>query len=148
VLTWGNLLILLSLIVVSSFYFEFDQLTPMFPKGLSGTGSAISIIYISFFGFQLIANNTDEIKTPEKTVPNAMKMSMGISFAFNLAIALVAILVIPWESLAKTSAPLVEVATKTFGGFGWLIISIGGVLASAGALNSTLLSQGRQIYVM
>lgn len=148
ILTWGNLLILLSLIVISAFKAKTTYLTPMFPKGFSGMAGAISIIYISFFGYQLIANNSDEIKNPRKTVPRAMILSMLISFSIYLAIAVIAVMVVPWQELGASNAPLVVMASKTLGPWGWIVISIGGVLAAAGALNSTLLSQGRQIYAM
>ena len=148
ILTWGNLLILILLIVVSVFHFNIEIAKPVFPKGFSGTLSAISIIYISFFGYQLIANNSDEIRNPTKTVPKAMKLSMLVAFLFYTIIAITAILVIPWQELASSDAPLVMVAEKSFGSFGWILISIGGVLAAASALNSTLLSQSRQIYAM
>lgn len=148
ILTWGNLCILLALIAFSTFKINMENYTPMYPKGIGGMGAAISIIYISFFGYQLIANNSDEIHHPTKTVPRAMILAMLISFAIYLLISVVSIGVISWDKLAESNAPLVLVAEKSFGGWGWIIISIGGVLAAASALNSTLLSQGRQIYAM
>ncbi len=147
-LTWSNLGILILFIVVSFFHLRPELATPTFPLGLEGTFGAIGIIYISFFGYQLIANNADEIKDPTATIPKAMKYSMGIAFLFFLMVAVVSIMVVPWQDLARSNAPLVDVATVSFGSSGWLIISLGGVLAAAAALNSTLLSQGRQIYAM
>lgn len=148
ILTWGNLLILALLISFSFSEWGTVSTTPLFPKGILGTGEAISIIYISFFGYQLIANNADEIIDPTRTVPRAMILAMAISFTFYMVIAVVAVNVVPWEDLAASKAPLLLIAEKSFGGMGWIVIGIGGVLASAGALNSTLLSQGRQIYAM
>ncbi len=148
ILTWGNMVILTALILLSAPYIEMDNLQPMFPNGYAGTASAISIIYISFFGYQFIANNTDEIVDPNKTVPNAMLLSMIISIVFYVVIAILAILIIPWDKLANSNAPLIDVAQKSIGPLGWIMISVGGVLAAAGALNSTLMSQGRQIYSM
>ncbi|WP_020529637.1 amino acid permease [Flexithrix dorotheae] len=147
-LTWGNVFILVILIGCSVFALNIDNLTPMYPNGFKGTGAAIAIIYISFFGFQLIANNSDEIKEPSETVPKAMILSLGISLLLYILITLTAILVIPWQELASSNAPLLLVATKSLGGFGWVLISSGALIASAGALNSTLLSQGRQIFAM
>jgi amino acid transporter/nucleotide-binding universal stress UspA family protein len=147
-LTWGNVLILALLIIASLTKLKVHQLTPLFPRGIPGTYGAIAIIYISFFGYQLIANNTDEIVDPTRTVPRAMVLSMCISIVLYVLVALVSIMVVPWQELSATSAPLVVVATRSFGNLGWIIISTGGVLAAAGALNSTLLSQGRQIYAM
>lgn len=148
ILTWGNILILMVLALSSLPYLETGNIKPMFPQGVEGTGSAIAIIYISFFGYQLIANNSDEIKSPTTTVPKAMVLAMGISLVVYLTISVIAVMVVPWQQLAASNAPLVEVASKGLGRYGWLFISVGAIIASAGAFNSTLLSQGRQIFAM
>jgi len=145
---WGSVAILLLLILVSFFHVDPGNIKPFFPKGLSGTFSAISIVYISFFGYQFIANNADEVINPEKTIPKAMKLSMIISIVIYLLIALAAVMAVPWEKLAESKAPLVLVANQSFGGKGWIIISLGGILASLGALSSTMVSQSRQTYTM
>jgi len=145
---WGNVFILLALILFSMFHINPELAKPVFPKGFSGTFGAISLIYISFFGYQLIANNADEIVEPEKTVPRAMKISMIISIILNLLVAAAAVFTISWQDLSNSSAPLVMVADKAFGGKGWILISAGGILASLGALSSTLISQSRQSYAM
>lgn len=147
-LTWGNLGILLLLVLFSIPKLKPELMQPVFPSEMKGTFGAIGIIYISFFGFQLIANSAEEIKNPTVTIPRAMILSMAIAFVVYFVVSLVAIMVIPASELAASNAPLVLVATKSFGSFGWMLISVGGVLAAAGALNSTLLSQGRQIYAM
>ncbi|UBM63290.1 amino acid permease [Candidatus Sulfidibacterium hydrothermale] len=147
-IVWGNLAILLILIVFSAFHGRVENLKPFFPKGVGGTFAAISLIYISFFGYQLVANNADEIIEPEKTVPKAMKLSMLISMSVYLFIAVAAVMTVPWDELAKSHAPLVLLADKSFGGRGWLLVSIGGIMASLGALSSTMISQSRQTYEM
>jgi amino acid transporter/nucleotide-binding universal stress UspA family protein len=148
ILTWGNLLILTALIVSAAGKADPEHVKPMFPNGLKGLGGAIAIIYVSFFGYQLIANTAEEIVNPEKTVPRAMLISMIVSLVFYVALAITSVLVIPWKDLAQSNAPLVEVALKGLGRRGWLLIAVGGVLASAAALNSTLLAQARQIFAM
>ena len=145
---WGNVVILIILIVVSAFHGKVQNVKPFLPTGFEGTLAAISLIYISFFGYQLIANNADEIIEPEKTVPKAMKLSMLISMGIYLFIAATAVMTVPWKELAESQAPLVLVANKSFGGRGWLLISLGGMMASLGALSSTMISQSRQIYEM
>jgi len=148
VLTWGNLAVLLILILFSLSKADPGHLRPMFPKGIGGVGGAIAIIYVSFFGYQLIANNAEEIVDPTRTVPRAMMLAMIISLIFYIAVALVSVMVVPWETLAGSKAPLVEVAVTGLGRIGWLLVVLGGVLASAAALNSTLMSQARQIFAM
>ena len=148
IFTWGNLLVLLTLVILAVPKADMENIQPMFPNGFTGIGEAIAIIYVSFFGYQLIANTAEEIIDPEKTVPRAMLLAMLVSLVFYMAIAITSVLVVPWEILAQSKAPLVEVAVKDLGSRGWLLIAAGGVLASAAALNSTLLSQARQIFAM
>jgi amino acid transporter len=148
IFTWGNLVILLALILLAIPKADPQQLRPMFPQGFGGVGGAIAIIYVSFFGYQLIANNSEEIMDPEKTVPKAMFLAMLVSLVFYVAVAIVSVMVVPWEALSQSKAPLVDVALRSVGRLGWLLIALGGVLASAAALNSTLLSQARQIFAM
>ena len=50
ILTWGNLLVLAILIGLTVPDADPKLMRPMFPKGLEGIGSAIAIIYVSFFG--------------------------------------------------------------------------------------------------
>ena len=148
ILTWGNLLVLAIVMGLAMPKADPTLMEPMFPKGLSGIGGAIAIIYVSFFGYQLIANNADEIVDPKRTVPKAMFLAMCVSLLFYIAIAIVSVMIIPWKTLAESKAPLVEVALKGIGKSGWFLVAIGGILASAAALNSTLLSQARQIFAM
>jgi APA family basic amino acid/polyamine antiporter len=146
--TWGNLLVLLVLIVLSIPKADPAHLTPVFPHGLTGVGGAIALIYVSFFGYQLIANNAEEIVDPKRTIPMAMLVAMIVSLFFYVAVALISVMVVPWATLAQSNAPLVEVALKGLGRLGWILIAMGGILASVAALNSTLLSQARQIFAM
>jgi len=147
-IVWGNVAILLLLVVFSFFHMNPENLKPAFPHQFHGTIAAISLIYVSFFGYQLIANNADEIVNPEKTIPRAMILSMLISIGIYVLVATAAVMSVSWKELAQSRAPLVLLADKSFGGNGWIIISIGGILASLGALSSTIVSQSRQTYAM
>ena len=48
-------------IVLAAGKADIEHVKPMFPNGLTGIGGAIAIIYVSFFGYQLIANTAEEI---------------------------------------------------------------------------------------
>ena len=148
ILTWGNVLVLLFLVAVSIPHIKTANFTPAFPNGITGTGTAISIIYISFFGYQLIANNSEEIKNNTSTVPKAMLLSISTALFIYLAVAVISIGVIDFRQLAGSNAPLVLVASRSLGTGGMILIGLGGILASGAALNSTISSQGRQIFAM
>ncbi|MFH2008782.1 MAG: amino acid permease [bacterium] len=147
-LTWGNLLVLVVLVLVALPLAQGSRFTPAFPNGIGGVGAAISLIYISFFGYQLIANSAEEVHDAPRTVPRAMLLSMAIALLFYMLVSVVAIAAVDWRDLARSDAPLVLVASRSIGVWGGVLIGVGAVLASAAALNSTLVGQGRQIYAM
>ncbi|MCP4674914.1 MAG: amino acid permease [Deltaproteobacteria bacterium] len=146
--TWGNLVVLAILAVSAVHKTDMSNFTPMMPSGFKGIGAAISLIYISFFGYQLIANSSEEIRDAKRTVPRAMKLSWFIALVFYIAVALISVAAVNWKELAQSDAPLVLVATRGLGSWGVVLVGLGGILASVAALNGTLLSQGRQIYAM
>lgn len=148
IFTWGNLAVILLLVAVAIPLARGSHFQPLLPKGLAGVGSAISLVYISFFGFQLIANGAEEVQDAERTVPRAMATSLSIAAAVYLLVAVVAVAAVGWSDLASSGAPLVVVAQRAVGPWGGWLIGLGGILASAAALNSTLVSQARQIYAM
>lgn len=148
ILTWGNVAVLILLLITALFVADSAHLTPHFPKGAVGVGSAISLIYISFFGYQLIANNAEEIREPEKTVPRAMVIALLIALAVYVLVTLASAWAVPADALAASDAPLVLVATQSLGGAGKVIVGVGAVLAAAGALNGTLLGNSRQLFAM
>lgn len=147
-LTWGNLLVLVVLVIVALPLARASRFSPALPHGIGGVGAAISLIYISFFGYQLIANSAEEVSDAPRTVPRAMLVSMAIALVFYLVVSLVAVAAVDWRDLAGSEAPLVLMASRSIGVYGAVLIGVGAVLASAAALNSTLVSQGRQIYAM
>ncbi|WP_372369626.1 amino acid permease [Candidatus Uabimicrobium sp. HlEnr_7] len=148
ILTLGNVLILLIIASIAFTKADPQGLSPILGNGTAGIFSAIGVIYLSFFGYQLIANNSEEVVDPEKTVPLAMKLSLTISAAIYLIVVFAALLVVPAQDLAQNPAPLALVAEKSSGTVGLWLVIFGGLLASGAALSSTLSSQSRQIYAM
>lgn len=147
-LTLGNVAVLLIFALLTIPSIQLENVYPLTGKGFGGVWDAISIIYLSYFGYQLIANNSEEVIQPEKTVPKAMSLSLLISLGVYMLIVMGAVLSIPWQEMANADAPLAYVAGKNAGTFGVILITIGGILASGAALSSTLVSQSRQLYAM
>jgi amino acid transporter/nucleotide-binding universal stress UspA family protein len=148
VLTWGNVAVLLILSVGALLVSRPHNLVPVFPRGIGGVAGAVSIIYISFFGYQLIANNAEEIRDPARNVPRAMILSLLVACVMYVVVAVIAVAAVPWRQLAASDAPLALVASRALGPAGLVLVGAGGILASAAALNSTLVSQARQIFAM
>jgi len=87
--------------------------------GGAGSGITMALImqgavltFYSFIGFEDILNVSEEVKDPAKNVPFGMIGAMILATGIYMAVAITAVSVIPWQELAKSDAPLMEVARR------------------------------------
>jgi APA family basic amino acid/polyamine antiporter len=124
------------------------NLQPFAPFGFTGIISATALIYISFFGFELISSASEEIKNPTKTVPKAILLSLLIPTLIYVAVVLVSVGILDYQTLGTSAAPLTLIAQKVLGSYGLLFVLIAGLLSTVSALNATVLAAARQTYAM
>jgi basic amino acid/polyamine antiporter, APA family len=86
-----------------------------FGKALSiaphfGTFSGAALIIFSFFGFENIVNLAEETKKPERNLPRAIFISIGVATTMYVLVSLSALALLTPEQLSKSYAPLMSVA--------------------------------------
>ncbi len=69
---------------------------------LAGAG----LVFFSFLGFENIATLAEEAKEPKTQVPRAILLSVVVSAALYVLVAIAAVLLLPPEKLAASSTPL------------------------------------------
>ncbi len=75
-----------------------------------GVLSGAALVFFSFLGFENIANLAEEAKQPQRDLPRAILLSLGIATALYIMVALAAVTLMPPEQLAETQAPLTHAA--------------------------------------
>jgi amino acid transporter len=127
---------------------------PFMPNGWSGIFKAMGLTFIAFQGFEVIAQSSEEIVSPEKNIPRATFLSLIIVLPIYLLIAVTAIGSVnpgnytPWDYLAlQKETALVEVARNFFFGGGVMIL-FGGLISTMSALNATIYSSSRVAFAM
>lgn len=86
-------------------------------SGLAGI-SAIVILqgavltFFSFIGFEDILNISEEAKDPRRSIPFGLVGAMIVATLVYMAVAITAVSVLPWQELAASPAPLMEVAKR------------------------------------
>jgi amino acid transporter len=70
------------------------------------------LTFYSFIGFEDILNVSEEVKNPAKNVPFGLISAMILATCIYMAVAITAVSVVPWQELAKSDAPLMEVARR------------------------------------
>ncbi|RYD30117.1 MAG: amino acid permease, partial [Verrucomicrobiaceae bacterium] len=70
------------------------------------------LTFFSFIGFEDILNVSEEVKEPRRSIPFGLVGAMIGATVIYMAVAITAVSVVPWQDLAKSPAPLMEVAYR------------------------------------
>ncbi len=143
-----KLLILGVFIVLGFLTLKAGNITPgVGGPAVQGTLSAAVIFFLSYMGFGLVTNASENIRDPRRTVPKAMYVSIGVVMLVYIAVSLAAIgnLSIPALVQARDNA-LAEAARPFLGNFGFVLISIGALFSVSSAINATLYAGANVAY--
>src|SRR5262245_21758078 len=73
---------------------DFDHLTSWFPNGMHGVLQAAGLLFFAFAGYARIATLGEEVKEPERTIPCAIPLALGITLAIYALVAVAVLLVL------------------------------------------------------
>jgi amino acid transporter len=87
-----------------------DQWSRLLPRAETaswlGVLSGAFVAFYAFIGFEDMVNVAEEVKEPQTTLPQAIITALAVSTILYVLIAVIAVLSIPTETLAQSSAPL------------------------------------------
>jgi amino acid transporter/nucleotide-binding universal stress UspA family protein len=131
-----------------------DAFTPFLPHGWGGIFKAMGLTFIAFEGYEVIAQCSEEIRSPKKNIPRAVFLSIAIVLPIYLLVGITALGSIKpanmtsWDYLASyKETALVELARQLFTGGGVMIL-VGGLISTMSALNATVYSSSRVAFAM
>ncbi len=131
-----------------------SNFTPFFPKGFHGVITAMGLTFIAFEGYDLIATAAEEIKSPEKTIPKAIFLSLLVTVTIYLLVVFTSIGGIEYSGNSwiflgeKKELAVIEAAKIFMGGAGIIIMGFGGLFSTTSALNATILASSRVAFTM
>ncbi len=86
-----------------------DRWTELLPppewSSLGGILIGAHIAFFAFIGFEDIVNMAEEVRQPSRNLPRAILLSIGISTLLYFLITTIAVLAVPPDQLAGSSAP-------------------------------------------
>ena len=117
-----------------------EWLSPGFaPEQVKGTLYAVAVFFLSYMGFGLITNASENMVDPQRNVPRAIYLSILIVTVIYVAVSAVAVGNLPLPALIQAEDfALAEAAKPFLGDAGYLLVSIGALFSIASALNATL----------
>jgi amino acid transporter len=78
----------------------------------SGVMSGAALAFYAFIGFEDMVNIAEEVREPQRAFPRAITMAMLACGTIYVAVALVALAVVPSDALARSNGPLLEVVRR------------------------------------
>ncbi|MBD3272103.1 MAG: amino acid permease [Elusimicrobia bacterium] len=117
--------------------------TPILPYGINRILVTSGFVFISFGGLLNIAGVSGEVKKPNKNIPLGMILSLLITTLFYTLILVVAVGILPGNELAHSLTPIADIGRLLFGRPGYVIVSIGALLAFITTANAGILSASR-----
>ena len=137
IVTVGKLLPLLLFIAVGLFYVNAGNFTPMLPTGAAAEtfsfGAAALLIFYAFTGFEAIAEAAEDMENPQRNIPRAIMVVMGLVSLFYFLILAISIGVLG-PDLANTKTPIATAAAVFLGSAGGFLVTAG-TLVSIGGIN-------------
>ncbi len=145
-----KIFVLLVFIVGGILLIDPNRLSPDFSlKGLEGLFVAAAMYLLSYAGFGVITNASEDIENPEKNVPRAIYLSLLISAIIYILVAVVVIGAVPKELVIKAEEyALAEAAKPILGNAGFLLVTLGALVSTASALNSALYGGANVAYAL
>jgi APA family basic amino acid/polyamine antiporter len=116
----------------------------------SGPGifGAAALIFFAYLGFDELGNLAEEMKAPERNLPRALYISLGVTTLIYVAVALSATAVVAPSALGASPAPLALVAGRTLGRGADVLITWMALAATANTVLLLLVSGARSVYGM
>jgi len=108
-----------------------------------------SLTFVAYEGFQLVINTQNVAKNPNKNIPRAIYIAIGIVILIYVVISLGALFAIPTQNIIRDKEfALASGAGKVLGRIGSSIVILSAVLATSSAINGTLFGASRQLSII
>jgi APA family basic amino acid/polyamine antiporter len=116
--------------------------------GFGGVLQAAGLLFFAFAGYARIATLGEEVRDPQRTIPRAVPLALGITLVVYTAVAVAVLTVLGSHRLGAASAPLAD-AVRAAGHPGLAPLVRGGAaVAAAGSLLALILGVSRTTFAM
>ena len=145
VMTVFKIIPLIVIIGLGIIYGDIDNFPAFNPQGLpitQGLASTALLTMWAFIGIEAAVIPTDDVENPKITVPIAVvTAALSVSFLY-LGASIAIMFLVPSDVLALSESPFVDAASH-MGTGGALLIGIGALISTAGALNGNIFVMGQ-----
>lgn len=127
---------------------EAPNLQPLAPMGWTPLLAGMSLIYVSFVGYELITVAAEEIVEPAKNIPRAIIITMVVAVVLYVGVVFVMMGAVHHTELAQTDVPFIYFADRILGDWGRWAAVTATIMASLSAFAVTLGASARVLFAL
>jgi basic amino acid/polyamine antiporter, APA family len=127
---------------------QFTVAAPVAPPLAQGIAAAFVAVLFTIGGWQQTNMVAGEIRDPERTLPKALAVGIGIVIAVYLGANVVYLKVLGRDGLAASTAVAADTMSRLIGPTGATAITIAAMLSIFGFVNVALLTNARVLYAL
>lgn len=110
--------------------------------------ATIALIYNAYVGFEVIADDAEEISNPNRTIPLGILISLALTAVIYVMVSLVTLGTVPWQQLAGSETALTDAVQRFIPGWGVPMMAVAGMIATLTSINSAMLSATREAFTL
>lgn len=116
-------------------------------RGVGFIGAALPVLF-AYSGFTYLNNLAGEVREPQRTLPRALALGMGLVIVVYVLANVAYLAVLGHAGLAASSAPAADVMQRVARPVGAKLIALGVAISTLGFCNITLVAGARVLQVM
>lgn len=116
--------------------------------GVGGTLQAAGLLFFAFAGYARIATMGEEVRDPARTIPRAILLALAAATAVYAAVAVVLLLTLGPDAVARSSAPLADAVAAGSWPAAEVVVRLSAAAAALGALLALVAGVARTTLAM
>jgi nucleotide-binding universal stress UspA family protein len=108
----------------------------------------VALIYVAYVGFEVIADDAEEVENPTRNIPLGILISLTLVMVLNILMVLVTLGTVPWQELAGSETALTDAVRRFLPGLGVPLMALAGIIATLNTINTSMLSASREAFTL
>ena len=144
------------LVIVAAGFWQSPDLLARLPEVIPPVTDSAALIavfttslvaFFAFIGFDDVVNLVEETKNPVRTMPLAIMITLVVATILYFLVAMVAVLAVPLDALAQSTAPI-SLMFETLTGVSPFVISLIAIVATLNGVIIQIVMASRVLYGM
>lgn len=107
-----------------------------------------ALVYSAYVGFEVIADDAEEISAPTRNIPLGILISLTLTLIVYMLVSLVTLGTVPWQQLVGSEIALTDAVQRFLPGWGVPMMALAGMIATLTSINSAMLSATREAFTL